>query len=165
MRLHQWSRAWRDVEFDSATGSARVIRLPTARPDTSPVSGFVAFERFLCGVPTAFALYRQADAVFFSAGCRAWRLGQSDLSFSHTRPFPLFSRFQVLEGSRVAFSFTYSHVGRLLWELLDPTYDKLDEDSDFFLSFVAEQAASPSWLQDVKEHWVPVPSREHQEPY
>lgn len=155
MRLHQWSRAWRDVELDSATGATRIIRLPAPRPDTNPVSGFVSFEHSLGGRRVAFALYREADDLLFRAGSRSWKLGASDLSFSHKHPFPFVSRFQVLEAGRVTFSFTYSHIRRLLWALLDPTYDKLDDDSDFFLLFVADHAADPSWQHYVREHWAP----------
>jgi len=155
MRLHHWGHAWRDVEFDAATGFARIIRLPVPRPDTSPVSGFVAFEHALWGASVAFALYRAGDDLFLSAGRRTWNLGQSGLSFSHRQPFPFISQFQVLEFGQVVFSFSYSHLGRLLWALLDPTYDKLDEDQDFFLAFVAEYGVTPSWQHNARERWVP----------
>ncbi len=156
MRLPEWSQACRDIEFEPATGSSRVIRLIAPRPDAGPVSGFAAFERPLWGRPVTFALYRAADDLRFSAGRRSWTLGPSGLSFSHEQPFACLSRFQVLESGRVTFSFTYSHVGRLMWAILDPTYNKLDQEADFFLAFVAEQAASPSWQQRVRELWVPV---------
>jgi hypothetical protein len=155
VRLHHWSQARRDVEFDAATGSAHVVRLPAPRPDTGPVSGFVAFERALWGRSVPFALYRSGDDLFFSAGRRAWNLGQSRLSFSHGRPIAFVSRFQVLESGRVVFSFWYSHVARLLLEALDPTYNDLDQEHDFFLAFVAQYAATASWQRNVRERWVP----------
>lgn len=56
------------------------------------------------------------------------------------------------------FSFWYAHVGRLLWEIIDPTYNKLDEDHDFFLSFVAENATSATWQSNVRERWISEPA-------
>jgi len=38
---------------------------------------------------------------------------------------------------------------------LDPTYDKIDEDSDFFLAFVAENAQSPEWQANIRNRWEP----------
>lgn len=52
------------------------------------------------------------------------------------------------------FSFTYPHLGRLLLALVDPTSDGIDEDTDFFLKFVAENACSPDWRDAVKHQWV-----------
>jgi hypothetical protein len=153
MRLHAWSTLRRDIEFDPATGSATLIRLPAPRPDTSVPTGFADFERSLFGPRQVFALYRSGDALFFSAGARSWQLGQPRLRFVHSHPFPFFSRFRVLESDRVVFSILYSRVGRLLFALMDPTYDKLDEDSDFFLAFVAEYAQSPEWQANVRQRW------------
>src|SRR5262249_35428386 len=145
MRLHAWNTVWRDVEFDPQMGSASIIKLPAARPDTSVPTGFAHFEKARLGRRQVFALFMVGDALFFSAGTQRWQLDQPGLEFVHSHPFPFLSRFQVIDSGRTVFSITYSHLGRLLFALLDPTYDKIDEDSDFFLAFVAEHARSPEW--------------------
>jgi hypothetical protein len=127
MRLRAWSHASREVEFDPETGSAEVVVLSRPRPDGGAVVGFAGFERSLLGRHQVFAPYRSGDALFFSAGPRRWQLGQPGLAFSHTHPVPLVSRFRVLESGRV-----------------------VGEPHDFFLAFVAENAASPSWQRHIE---------------
>jgi len=153
MRLHAWSTMKRDVEFDPVTGSATMVTLPTPRLDTSVPTGFADFERQVLGARQVFALFKSGNILFFSAGARRWELGQPGLRFVHGRPFPFLSRFRVIESDRVVFSILYSHLGRVLLELIDPTYDKLDQESDFFLSFVAEYATSPEWQAQARERW------------
>lgn len=153
MRLHAWGTTTRDIEFDPATGSAAVIKLPESRPDTTVPAGFAHFEQGLFRARQVFALFRSGDTLFFSAGARRWQLGQPGLRFVHSFPVPFLSRFRVFESDRVVFSIWYSHVGRLLFAVMDPTYDKLAEESDFFLAFVAEYAQSPEWQAQVRERW------------
>src|SRR5262245_39214075 len=157
MRLHTWSSLRQDIEFDSASGSATVIKLPAPRPDHAVPRGFADFERQLFGTRQAFAVYRSGDAVFFNAGVRRWELGQPGLRFLHGNPFPFFSRFSVVVADRVVFTIQYPHLGRLLWAMIDPTYDGLDEEHDFFLAFVAKHAQSPEWLANVRKHWASSP--------
>lgn len=158
MRLHAWSTVWRDIEFDPGTGSASVVKLRAPRPDTSVPTGFADFERSLLGPRQVFALFRSGDAVFFSAGARRWQVDRPGLRFVHSRPFPFLSRFRVLESGRVVFSILYCHVGRLVFEIIDPTYDRLDEEAAFFLLFVAEYAQSPEWQASVRERWASEPA-------
>jgi hypothetical protein len=153
MRLRCWNRASQDIEFDPETGSAWAIKLAGPRDDSAALVGFAHFERPFLGEPQIFAVFRQDDSLFFSAGARKWRLDRPGLRFVHSQPFPFFSRFRVIEGERVTFSILYSHLGRLLLALADPTYDKIDEDTDFFLSFVAEYGSSPEWRADVLRQW------------
>ncbi len=129
MRLHAWSTVWRDIEFDPRTGSASIVKLPAPWPNTSVPTGFAHFERGLLGPDRCSHSSRAATRVFFGAGARHWQVDQAGLRFVHSRPFPFLSRFRVLESGRVVFSILYSHVGRLLFEIVDPTYDKLDEES------------------------------------
>jgi hypothetical protein len=158
MRLHAWSTSRRDIEFDPATGSSAVIRLPASRPDTSVPTGFAHIERNLFGPQQVFALFRSGDALYFCAGARRWQLGQPELRFVHSHLFPFFSRFRVLESDRVVFSIVYSHLGRSLVVVMDPTYNNLDEDNDFFLAFVAQHAQSPEWQANVRQRWVSEPA-------
>jgi hypothetical protein len=79
-----------------------------------------------------------------------------ELSFSHQR-FVVLSRFRVLQAGRVVFSFWYAPVGRLLMEIIDATYDTLDEDHDF-LAFVAGNATSVTWQSNVRERWISEPA-------
>lgn len=156
MRLHDWSTVRRDVELDPATGKTHLVRLPGPRPDSAPVQGFAAFERSLWGECIPFALYRIESQLFFSAGGRRWNLTQPGLAFSHQR-IVLLSRFRVLESGRAVFAFWYAHFNRFFMEMVDPTYDKLDEEHDFFLLFVAEYATSPTWQSNIRERWIAEP--------
>ena len=134
----------------SSTFTRGALRSETS---SSIPTGFADFERSLFGSRQVSALFKTGNALFFSVGARRWELGQPGLRFSHGRPFPFVSYFRVLESDRVVFSILYSHVKRLLVELIDPTYDKLDEESDCFLAFVAEYAQSPEWQAQARERW------------
>ena len=158
MRLHHWSRAKRDVEFEPATGAAAVVELDAPRDGSEVTRGFAGFERGFLGARQAFALFRSGDSVVFSVGGKQWHLDTPGLRFGHSRRVPFLSRFTVWEGDRLAFSFSYTHLGRLLVAVLDPTYDKLDQDSDFFLEFVAEHAGSPEWRAHVVQQWASGPA-------
>ena len=158
MRLHAWRTTWRDVEFDPGTGVADVIELPAPRPDTAVPTGYAHFENDFRGTRQVFALFKSGDGLFFSAGTRCWPLDRPGLRFVHSRPFPFFSRFRVLESDRVVFSILYSHVRRLFMEVMDPAYDKLDEETDFFLAFVAQHAQSPEWQASARERWASEPA-------
>lgn len=155
MRLHRWNRAAQDIEFDPESGSASLIKLDGPRDESAVPVGFAQFERTLFGARQVFAVFRRGDSVIFAAGSRLWQLDQPDLRLLHSRPRPFCSRFSVIEGGGVAFSILYSHVGRLFFAHLDPTYDRLDEETDFFLSFVAEYGSSPEWQANVLERWLP----------
>jgi hypothetical protein len=153
MRLQAWSSAWRDIDFDPATGSASAIRLPGARPDSAPLCGFAQFERRVFGAREVFALYRSGDALFFSAGARRWKLGDPGLRFTHGHRGPFMSNFRVVESEGVGYSLLYPHVGRTVYAIVDPTYDGIDRDSDFFLAFVAENAQKTEWQENIRERW------------
>lgn len=153
MRLNHWSRAKLDVDFDPATGTAGVIRLSEARPDNSQLTGFAACERRLVGSQTWFAIFRDGEGLVFSAGPQHWRLGAVGVEFKHRRLLPFVSQFQVYEDGRSVYSITYTHFRRLLFAIMDPTYDKIDQESDYFLEFVAENANDDAWQENVKGIW------------
>lgn len=157
MRLRSWSRAARDVEFDPRTGKGRVVALPGARDEGDELSGFAARERPLLGLGEWFAVYRGGDELFFHAGSRRWELQRPEIRLLHERRNPLRSRFLVLEGGREVYAIDYSHVIRSLFALIDPTYDKLDEDSDFFLEFMAAHARDPAWQENALARWTSAP--------
>lgn len=157
MRLHCWNRARWDIELDLETGSATRIRLDHPRDESVAPPGFAQLERPLLGLPQVFAVFREQDRIVFTAGKRRWHLDQPGLRFAHTRPAPFLSRFRVMEDGRVTFSILYSHVGRLLWSLVDPTYDRIDEETDFFLAFIAEYGTSPEWRANVLRQWSRAP--------
>ncbi len=158
MRLYCWNSAGRDIEFDPQTGSARTIRLDGPRDASTGPIGFAQFERPFLGKRQVFAVFRRGDAIVFSAGVRSWRLDQPGLRLIHERPFPFLSRFSVIEDERETFSILYSHLGRLLLAVADPTYDQIDEDSDFLLGFLAEHGVSPEWRAGVLEQWSAAPA-------
>jgi hypothetical protein len=153
MRLHHWTHSKRDIEFDPTTGSGRTVALPSLRPDDAPLTGYAAFERRFLGERMWFAIFRRGESIVFHAGTRHWHAGAPGLEFVHRHPFPLLSRFEIHEAGTRVFTFTYSHLGRLLFALNDPTYDKIDQDADFFLEFVAEQANSSEWRENVLTIW------------
>jgi hypothetical protein len=157
MRLFAWRRSDCDIEFDPASGSAKVLKLSAPRPSEAPCFGFAQFERSIAGSRIVFAVYHQRETVFFSAGASRWPLGSPHIRLEHERRVPFTSRFRVVVAGRPEFSFEYLHIGRWLFELMDPTYDAIDQDSDFFLEFLAEQAGSPQWLGNVRERWLSVP--------
>jgi len=158
MRLYCWNRAVRDIEFDPETGSARAIKLDRPRDGSTGPIGFAQFERPFLGTPQVFAVFRRGDAVVFSAGARSWQLDQPGLRLIHEQPFPFFSRFTVLEDGVETFSILYSHLGRVLLAVVDPTYDQIDEDSDFMLAFLAEHGVSPEWRAGVLQQWSEAPA-------
>lgn len=93
MNLRAWRSPLRAVDFEPETGRARFFKsgrteLATALP------GFAGVEKPLLGKPGAFAVYRTADGLFFSAGARRWALRDPDLSFRHSHPFPLCRGFR-----------------------------------------------------------------------
>jgi hypothetical protein len=155
MHLQAWNSAWRNIDFDPATGSATLIRLPGPRPENATPHGFAHFERRVFGARRTFAVFKSGDDLFFSAGSTQWKLGDPDLSFKHSHPFPFTSRFWVLESGQVAYSILYSHFGRSLFAIMDPTYDQIDEDSDYFLAFMAENAQDPEWVKNIRARWLP----------
>jgi len=148
-----WRRADRDIDFNPNTGGGDVIYLQSPRPDDTPTSGFAESERGLCGTRQFFAVYREREDIFFNAGPQRWCLGSPGLCFEHDHRFPFVSRFRVIQSGEVVLAFSYPHFGRLLLALADPTYDKINQDTDFFLEFIAEQANSPEWIQNVCERW------------
>lgn len=153
MRLHCWNRAWRDIELDLETGAASVIKLERPRDGSGAPVGFAQFERAVLGGAQIFAVFRQDDSVVFSAGRRRWHLDQPGLRLVHRGPFPFCSRFSVLEDGRETYSILYTHVRRTLWAIADPTYDKIDEETDFFLAFIAEYGGSPEWRGNALRQW------------
>ena len=153
MQLRYWTRAYREVEFDVANGEARVVRLSSPRPDTAPLYGYAACERRLFGRRVWFALYRDGDDVVFQSAARRWLAADASVRFRHRRPLPFVSHFEVLVGGRRELSIRYSHLARLVWALIDTTYDGIDREHDYFLEFVAEQANSTVWRDHVVARW------------
>jgi hypothetical protein len=100
-----------------------------------------------------FAAYRSGEATFMSAGRQRWQLGSPTLTFQHQSVLPFISCFQVRENGQLVLSFTYTHIVRSLWPFLDPTYDGIDEDTDFFLAFLARNAGSAEWYTGVRDIW------------
>lgn len=147
MLLHAWHRVDRDVDFDPDTGLARVIKRPGRRTVDDPPRGFASFERSLSGRRHVFAVYRSGDEVFLSAGVNRWRLTEPGLRLVHARATPFVSRFVVSRRSEDAMRFSYVHIGRLFFELVDPTYDRIDHEQAFFLEFLATYALTPTWLE------------------
>lgn len=154
MRLHAWRTVWRDIEFDPDTGASQIVKLPEPRDSALPVCGFADVAHSIFGRRVTFALYLQESELFFNADARKWHLSDPHLSFSYRIWAARFvSTFSVFESGERTFSFSYPHLIRLVFARLDPTYDPIDFEHDFFLAFVAENAASSSWQGHIRERW------------
>ena len=147
MLLHLWDRVDRDVEFDPDTGLTRVVRRPGRRSVDDPPRGFASFERSVRGRRLVFAVYRAGEDVYLSAGRNRWRLTEPGLRLTHSRPSLLVSEFVVSMASEDVLRFRYFHIVRVLFELVDPTYDRIDQEQAFFLDFLATYALTPTWLE------------------
>ena len=154
MRLRHWTYAVRDVELDPVSGRGRTVPLAAPVVSDVPIAGFAASERTVWGRRTWFAVYRVGDAVVLQVGARRFALGDPSLELEHRRLSPAFSRFTVREGGAVVFQLRYWHPGRLVMALIDPTYDGIDQETDFFLEFLAERADDTAWRERVLTQWV-----------
>ena len=153
MRLRYWTRAFREVEFDPCSGVAQVVRLGEPRKDSDPIFGFASAERTLLGRRHWFALYRSGETIVLQSGLRKWVAADPKTKFHHSRPLPFLSRFEVRVEGRSVFSILYANLGRLLFAFIDPTYDRVDQESDFLLEFIADNANTPGWRDYVLEQW------------
>ena len=153
MRLRYWTHSQKDVEYDPESGVSTVIKLDSPRKEGEACPGFSAKEKHSLGLYVNFAIFKDERGVVFYAGSKGWSLNSQEVKLSHSRPFPCFSRFRVFESGECVFSFTYSHLGRSLYAFVDPTYDKIDQDADFFLEYVAENATSKEWLSNIENIW------------
>ena len=153
MRLHHWTHPRKEIEFNLNDGTARVFELSEDRPENSICPGYSASERRAFGGREHFAVYKLNSDIVFNAGRKSWNLSDDAVEVEHTRPYPFFSRFSVKVSGKTEYSINYCHLGRLLYMCLDPTYDKLEQDADFFLEFVAENGNSKEWLSHVASQW------------
>jgi hypothetical protein len=159
MRLHHWTHARKEIEFDVSTGQARIITLYRPRRKESDCSGYSTYESDLFGRREHFAVFKNAEGIAFYAGKQHWQLNDPAVKIFHTRPLPFLSRFTVTVLGEIEYRITYTHFLRTLFLFIDPTYDKIDQDADFFLEFVAEQAHSEEWLKFVESHWTDTTQR------
>jgi len=153
MRLHHWTHPQKEIEYNLKSGVSKEINLNEPHKEGEPCPGFSAKEKRLFGPYVSFAIFKDENGIMFYAGSKGWPLSDQEIKFSHSRPFPFLSRFCVHDSEKIAFSIIYSHLGRLLYTLIDPTYDKLEQDADFFLEFIAENANSKDWLSNVNNIW------------
>jgi len=153
VRLEHWSRALQYVEFDATAGVGRGHWLSSPRPSDAGLAGFASSERGWLGRRHWFALFRTGDEIVFQAGKRRWRVGDPEVSYVHVQPTPFSSRFEVRKGGHPELSFRYHNLGRALFARVDPGYDGIDHETDYFLEFVAINAGSASWRQNALEQW------------
>jgi hypothetical protein len=153
MRLAYWSSVWFDGDFEPPSGVVRRFRLPNPRDTTQRLPGFFAIERTLVGRRITLALYQLDGTLFLQAGTRRWELSNPLLRFQFdVLPSGVFSRFRVFEEGHQTWELTYSHVGRALHAVIDPTYDVLEMENDHFLAFVASAVLSPEWQENARSH-------------
>lgn len=156
MRLAYWRSVWYDGEFDPNSGDVRRYKLASPREASSSLPGFFAVERSTTGARVVLALYQVNGILFFQANGKRWPLHQPGLQFRHQlRSWKLVSTFQVMEGGRIVWPFTYLHPLRTFYAHLDPTYDAIEFDRDHFLAFVTDNALNLGWQANVRKHWAP----------
>lgn len=129
---------WLAFEFDPRQG--RYSRRLRAQKD-SAVCGFGSVELTTEHGPMLFALYRSGGTIVFQAGPQSWRLNTSSLRFEHRlRADKRSSEFSVFQDDRLAFACSYRHAFRSIMARLDPTYDNIDFEHDYFLGHVGSLA-------------------------
>lgn len=153
MRLRHWTHPCKDIEYDPFSGTSQTIQLETPRDNHAVCFGYAASEKRFWGRKEHFAIFKNSQGIVFYAGKRCWQLNNPAISMTHSRPFPFLSRFVIEVSGQKDYTLTYSHIGRLLYTFIDPTYDKIDQDDDFFLEFIAENALSKSWQQQASDVW------------
>lgn len=153
MKLHHWTHPLKEIVFDINTGQASTSLLNEQRNDNSDCPGFSASESKVFGPKVNFAIFRNDNGIVFYAGKRSWLLNDKNVEIIHSRPFPFLSRFTVKVSGEIDYVITYSHFLRVMYMLIDPTYDKLEQDADFFLEFVAENCKSSEWLKNAENQW------------
>ena len=152
LRLVSWNSKRFDVLFDPGSGEATWVRLARPRPDSGPVTGVAVAERTLGGARCNFAVYVEASGLVFNAGAKRWPLSDATIRFVHQAGW-FCSTFRVYRGECLEFTFTYWHLWRGLFSVIDATYDGLDREYDFFLHYFALCAGSPEWQQWARERW------------
>lgn len=153
MRLRHWTHPCKDIEYDPFSGRSKTIKLNAPRNEHADCFGYAASEKRFLGQEEHFAIFKNSKGIIFCAGQQCWELNHSTIKISHSRPYPFLSRFIIQAPNRKDYSFTYSHIGRLLYMFIDPTYDKIDQHEDFFLEFIAEHALSSAWQQHAHDTW------------
>ena len=153
MRLHHWTHPKKEIEFDIDVGQGKVIEIDSPRDKNSECPGFAFSEKRFFGKNECYAIFKSNNDLVFCAGNLKWVLSNKNLKICHWHPFPFFSRFSISVSGVKEYSITYCHFSRMLYALIDPTYDKIDQDSDFFLEFIAENAGSEEWQLHAKNHW------------
>jgi hypothetical protein len=134
MLLGNWRIGWLAFEFDP--GEGRYSRRFRAAKD-SAVCGFGTVERTIEHGNMFFALYRSDRTVVFQAGPQSWALNTGRLRFEHRlRVDTRSSEFSVFQDDRLAFGCSYRHPVRSTMARLDPTYDNIDFEKDYFLGHV-----------------------------
>jgi len=152
LRLVLWNSRRFDVLFDPGSGEATRVRLVRPRPDSAPLTGIAITERTLGGARCNFAVYMEASGLVFNAGAKRWPLSDATIRFVHEGGW-LLSTFRVYRGECLEFTFTYFHLWRGLFMVIDATYDGLDLEHDFFLHYFASCAGTPDWQQWARERW------------
>jgi len=138
MLLGNWRIGWLAFEFDPREG--RYSRRFRVQKD-SAACGFGSIERTIEHGRMFFALYRSRRRVIFQAGSQSWVLNTSRVRFEHRlRADKRSSEFSVLHDGRLAFACSYRHTLRSTMARLDPTYDSIDFEHDYFLGHVGNLA-------------------------
>jgi hypothetical protein len=153
MRLHHWTHPQKEIEYDLSSGKSQIVYLDKPRDEKAICPGFSARERGLFGRKENFAILNDGEGIVFCARKKIWNLTDPNVKVKHSRFFLFLSSFCVSVSGKNEYSIIYSHIGRMLIMLIDPTYDKIDQDGDFFLEFVAENSNSKEWLQNARDLW------------
>jgi len=141
-----WNSVWVTGRFNPRTGALWRLPLPSPRKAGAPLAGYCALERTLNGIRLPVVIYSCGTFLRLHVGPSVWQLPDPSISFVHTSVEGVTqSSFSVLCNGADALSFSYRHRIRSAIASVDPTYDGLDHEADYFLSFLAAQAADPEW--------------------
>jgi len=125
--LQDWDS--RDKIFEVSTGSSEFASKRKVPRERLKISGYAVKHRndFL-------AVYADNDRVFFKVNSNEWDFSSFDTELQYSRV--LFLEFvKIRVQGKTVFSKWYNVFGILRAAVKDPTFDKIDEDSSYFLQW------------------------------
>ena len=124
MRLRHYWASGGVVEFDPRSGKVNKYHVAATQP--------VDFGAVWRQRGRWFVLWRDGSSFVFQCRQTRWKLGP-DVTFQVRGKFR--RTFEIVRKGNVEYQFSYWFRGALM-AVLDPTYDRLDEEADDFFLYV-----------------------------